>query len=147
MSDDGVMIEGLVPHAGAMVLLDGVVAWDAGVIRCSARSHLDGGNPLRRAGRLGAVCGVEYGLQAAAVHGALREGGVQAAGYVARLRDVVLHVPYLDEAGFGVLTVEAALLRAEGGGMVYALRVMAEDGRVLVEGGATIALPAAVAAA
>ena len=129
------------------MLLDEVLGWDAGVIRCSARSHLDAGNPLRRGGRLGAVCGVEYGLQAAAVHGALRDGGRQAAGYVARLRDVVLHVPYLDEAGFGVLVVEAALLRAEGGGMVYVLRVMAEDGRVLVEGGATIALPPAWAAA
>ena len=125
------------------MLLDEVLGWDAGVIRCSARSHLDAGNPLRRGGRLGAVCGVEYGLQA----GALRDGGRQAAGYVARLRDVVLHVPYLDEAGFGVLVVEAALLRAEGGGMVYVLRVMAEDGRVLVEGGATIALPPAWAAA
>ena len=104
------------------MLLDEVLGWDAGVIRCSARSHLDAGNPLRRGGRL-------------------------AAGYVARLRDVVLHVPYLDEAGFGVLVVEAALLRAEGGGMVYVLRVMAEDGRVLVEGGATIALPPAWAAA
>ena len=125
----------LVPHAGAMVLLDAVGGWDAGSIWCSARSHLRGDNPLRRGGRLGAVCGMEYGLQAAAVHGALRDGGAQAAGYVARLRDVVLHVRYLDEAGFGVLRVEAALLRAEGGGMVYGLRVMAEDGAVLVEGG------------
>lgn len=125
-------------------MLEGVLGWDAGSIRCSARSHLDQGNPLRRGGRLGAVCGVEYALQAAAVHGALRDGGVQAAGYVARLRDVVLHVPYLDEARFGVLTVEAALLRAEGGGMMYGLAVMAEDGAVLVEGGATIALPRAL---
>lgn len=136
------LISDLVPHAGAMILLEGVLGWDAGSIRCSARSHLELGNPLRqRGGRLGAVCGMEYALQAAAVHGALRDGGVQAAGYVARLRDVVLHVPYLDEAGFGVLTVEASLLRAEGGGMVYGLVVMAEDGAVLVEGGATIALP------
>ena len=78
---------GLVPHAGAMVLLDRVEAWDAETVQCRARSHLDPANPLRRAGRLAACCGIEYALQAAAVHGALLAGGVaQAAGYVAALR-------------------------------------------------------------
>lgn len=129
-----------------MVLLETVVGWDAGGIRCATRTHLDPANPLRRAGRLGAVCGLEYALQAAALHGALRDGAAQAAGYVARLRDVVLHVPFLDDAGFGTLLVRAVLERGEAGGMLYALAVTAEAvgakaGRLLVEGGATIALP------
>lgn len=133
-------IAGLIPHAGTMVLLDAVAGWDAAGIRCETRTHLDPLNPLRRAGRLHAVCGIEYGLQATALHGALRDGTPQPAGYVARLRGVVLHVPFLDDAG-GLLRVEAVLERGEAGGMVYALAVKAEDGRLLVEGGATVALP------
>lgn len=126
-----------------MVLLDAVVAWDAAGICCATRTHLDAENPLRRAGRLGAVCGLEYALQAAALHGALRDGVAQPVGYVARLRGVVLHVPLLDDAAFGTLRVEARLERGEAGGMLYALAVAAESGRMLVEGGATIVLPRA----
>ena len=66
----------LIPHTGAMVLLDRVEAWDTDGILCRARSHLDDDNPLRRDGRLAACCGLEYALQAAALHGALIAGGV-----------------------------------------------------------------------
>ena len=142
----GTDLAALIPHAGAMVLLDSVVRWDAGGIRCASRSHLEAGNPLRRAGRLAAICGVEYALQAAALHGALLAGGVaQRAGYVARLREVALHADRLDDAGFGALTVEARLERQEANGMLYALHVTAADGRPLVTARASIALPAAVA--
>jgi predicted hotdog family 3-hydroxylacyl-ACP dehydratase len=137
-------IAALIPHAGAMVLLDHVAAWDAAAIRCGSRSHLDAGNPLRRDGRLAAICGVEYGLQAAALHGALLAGGVaQQAGYLARLREVALHVDRLDDDALGTLVVEARLERQEMNGMVYALSVAAEDGRTLVAARASIALPAA----
>lgn len=69
-------ILGLIPHQGTMCLLDRVLAWSAGEITCAASSHLAADNPLRRDGRLGAICGIEYGLQAAALHGALVQGGV-----------------------------------------------------------------------
>lgn len=132
----------LVPHAGAMVVLDRVEAWDADGVCCRARSHLDPANPLRRAGRLSACCGVEYALQAAAVHGALLAGGVaQAAGYVAALRDVVLHVDRLDDPALGELRVSARLEHREAGGMVYTLAVQSADGIPLVSGRASIALP------
>jgi predicted hotdog family 3-hydroxylacyl-ACP dehydratase len=58
-------------HAGAMCLIDAVAAWDLAAIRCSARTHTAADNPLRAEGRLGAMIGVEYGAQAAAIHGAI----------------------------------------------------------------------------
>ncbi len=125
-----------------MVLLDEVVRWDAAGILCRARSHLDPANPLRHAGRLASVCGLEYALQAAALHGALRAGGVaQPAGYVAALRTVALHADRLDEPNLGPLAVSAIMEAQEGFGMVYALEVHSAAGALLVCGRATIALP------
>lgn len=144
MSDaDAIGIAALIPHAGAMVLLDRVEAWDADGIVCRARSHLDAANPLRREGRLSACCGLEYALQAAALHGALVAGGVaQRAGFVAALRGVALRVERLDMASFGELRVAARLERQEAGGIIYALAVEAADGAPLLSGRATVALPA-----
>ena len=134
---------GLVPHAGAMVLLDRVEAWDAEGVHCRARSHLDPANPLRRAGRLAACCGIEYALQAAAAHGALLAGGVsQPAGYVAALRGIELHLPWLDDPALGELHVYARLERQEAGGLLYTLDVRGEDGAPVLSGRASIALPA-----
>lgn len=132
----------LVPHAGAMVLLDQVKSWDAAGVHCRARSHLDPANPLRRAGRLAACCGIEYALQAAAAHGALLAGGVaQPAGYVAVLRGIELHVQWLDDPALGDLHVRAHLERQEAGGLLYSLDVRAGDGTPLLSGRASIALP------
>ena len=83
----------LVPHAGAMCLLDRALSWDAEGIACEADRHRDPANPLRRDGRLPAICGVEYALQAMALHGALLAPGgaaAQPAGYLSSLRDVSL---------------------------------------------------------
>ena len=135
-------IAGLVPHAGAMVLLDRVESWDETMVLCRAVSHLDPGNPLRRSGRLAGCCGLEYAMQAAALHGALRAGEVaQRAGYAAALRAVGLHVDRLDDPAYGDLRVEARLERQEASGLVYALLVTAADGTPLVSGRASIALP------
>ena len=134
---------GLVPHSGAMVLLDRVEAWDFGGVLCRATSHLDLGNPLRREGRLAACCGLEYAMQAAALHGALLAGGVaQAAGYVATLRGVVLHRDRLDDPALGDLRVEARLERQEVAGLIYVLAVSGCDGAPVLSGRASIALPA-----
>ncbi len=140
---DALDIAALIPHAGAMVLLDRVEAWDADGIVCRARSHLDAANPLRRDGRLSTCCSLEYALQAAALHGALLAGGMaQRPGYVAALRGVVLRVERLDAAGFGELRVAARLERQEAAGVIYALAVEAADGTPLLSGRATVALPA-----
>ncbi len=69
-----------------MCLLASVADWSEDAISCRATSHLDPANPLRSRGRLPAVAGIEYALQAAAVHGALRGGAPQPPGYLAALR-------------------------------------------------------------
>ncbi len=134
-------IAALVPHAGAMCLLHRVLAWTADEILCAARSHLDPANPLRRADRLAALCGLEYALQAAALHGALRDGRPAPAGYAASLRAVALYADRLDDPAHGELRIAATLEQAERGGLLYTLRVAAESGAPLVEGRAAIALP------
>jgi predicted hotdog family 3-hydroxylacyl-ACP dehydratase len=61
----------LIPHAGAMCLIDRVLSWDDKAIRCLTMRHLAPDNPLRREGRLAAVYGVEFAAQAMALHGRL----------------------------------------------------------------------------
>lgn len=129
----------VVPHGGAMRLLDRVLSHDAESILCAAVSHRDPGNPLRRDGALPAVCGVEYALQAMAAHGALTGDGPQPAGYLASLRGVALHAARLDDVGADLLVSARALSRAARG-FVYAFEVSAE-GRALVSGQAAIIIP------
>jgi predicted hotdog family 3-hydroxylacyl-ACP dehydratase len=137
-------IAALVPHSGGMVLLDRVVAWDDSFITCRTRSHLDQSNPLRRAGHLSAICGVEYALQAAALHGGLAAGGAtQRAGFLAALRDVALHADWLDDQAVGDLYVTARLERHEQSGSIYALELRSAGGGLLLSGRAVIAQPPA----
>lgn len=123
-----------------MRLLDRVLSHDAEGILCSAVSHRDPANPLRRDGVLPAICGVEYALQAMAAHGALTGGGeAQPPGYLASLRGVALHVPRLDDVA-GELCVEARALSRAARGFVYEFRVMAGD-ETLLSGQAAIIIP------
>ena len=128
----------LIPHQGAMCLLERVVSWDDRAIVCCSRTHLDPRNPLRRDGLLGAVCGVEYGMQAAALHGALREGLRQPAGHLVGLRDVQLEIGRLDDHALGTLHIDASLELRGAGGLIYNFRIASEAGRVLLAGRATI---------
>lgn len=139
---DRARIQALIPHQGAMCLLDRVLHWSADAIACTAISHLDPDNPLRCAGRLATLCGAEYGLQAAALHGALRAGaGPQPAGWLAALRDVELLAPRLDDPAYGALTVEARMERQDASGLIYAVTIRAEDSRRLLAGRGTVILP------
>ncbi|MBN9559645.1 MAG: hypothetical protein J0H14_02820 [Alphaproteobacteria bacterium] len=123
-----------------MCLIDEVVAWDARSILCRSRTHLEADNPLRRAGVLGMVCGIEYGLQAAALHGALRDGARQPARYLAGLREVTIEGGRLDERALGTLDVSATLELSELSGLIYGFRVASAAGATLVEGRGTIML-------
>ncbi|MBV9654417.1 MAG: phosphotransferase [Acetobacteraceae bacterium] len=139
---DRARIRGLIPHAGAMCLLDEVLSWSAETITCRTAAHLSPGNPLRRDDRLAAICGAEFGLQAAALHGALRAGGEpQPAGYVAALRSIVLTTERLDDPALGALTVTALLDRADTAGTIYRFALLAESGAQVLSGAATIILP------
>lgn len=132
-------LRALLPHAGAMCLLDHVSDWSIEAITCRASSHLSPDNPLRRAGRLATLCGAEYGLQAAAIHGALRDGGqAQPAGYLSGLTLSHIGVTRLDDPALGGLRVEARIELAERRGLIYGFTLHAEDGLLLLQGRGTI---------
>jgi predicted hotdog family 3-hydroxylacyl-ACP dehydratase len=134
-------ISAMIPHGGSMCLLDGVVEWDSSRIICVASSHRNPANPLARAGRLPAVCGVEFASQAMALHGALtraRPGVHPRPGYLASLRELRCAQPYLDDCG-PQLTVEARLQLAHGTRMIYDFELR-DAGRVVVAGQAAVAL-------
>ncbi|RDI98881.1 phosphotransferase [Dyella solisilvae] len=134
----------LIPHAGAMCLLDAVLAWDDHAIHAISTSHGQPDHPLRGELGLHAIHLAEYGAQAMAVHGALlaRHAGVEAArpGRLVSLRDVVLSVEYVD-ASHGRLDVHAERLYADASGAQYAFRVE-QAGRVLASGRAAVIHPA-----
>lgn len=128
----------LIPHQGGMCLLDEIVLWDAAHIVCSSRSHLSDDNPLRSDGRLRAVCGVEYGAQAMALHGALLSAGPITAGYLVSVRDLKLVVPYLDDQDAS-LVVEARRLMGSAEGLIYEFVVSARN-EMLLSGRITVSL-------
>jgi predicted hotdog family 3-hydroxylacyl-ACP dehydratase len=132
-------IRELVPHQGAMCLLEEVLDWDEHAIACRASSHRDPSNPLRSGDGLAAIMGVEYAAQAVAVHGELtQELQKSSIGFLAGLRDVVCNVERLDTEP-GDLTVRATKLAAEGGRLLYDFRIEGE-GRELLKGRLSVVL-------
>lgn len=120
------------PHAGRMCLLDRLAAWDADSIVCLATSHRDADNPLREAGHLHAISGVEYAAQAMALHGSLLAApdASPAIGYLASARDI-----QLDLEDLGTLTedlnITARRLGGDGSGFIYEFEIRAGTRRVL----------------
>ena len=93
-------LEALIPHRGAMCLLDRMTSWHATRIECVAVNHRDARHPLRSASGLLASAAIEYAAQAMAVHGALcsRAGSAsRAPGFLASARDVRLACWRLDD--------------------------------------------------
>ena len=91
--------------------------------------------------RLGAVSALEYGAQAAAVHGGLRAqaaGTSAPPGYLAALRDVELNVERLDNINAPLL-VNARRLFGEAVNTVYECEISAND-KTLARGRVTIIL-------
>jgi len=131
-------ISAMIPHQGAMCLLDEVLSWDASRISCRSNSHLSKDNPLRSEGRLRAVCGVEYAAQAMALHGALLSAGPIAAGYLVSVRNLKLNVSYLDDRD-EPLTVDAKRLVGGAEGLVYEFTVSARED-TLLSGRLTVSL-------
>jgi len=128
---DRAAIARMIPHEGAMCLLDGVLAWDRASITCVASSHRAADNPMASGGRLDAVCGVEYAAQAMAVHGGLvGQRRRPAAGYLASLRDVVCCCDRLDLLEDDLL-VTAELLIADAGRVIYRFNLASDAGPVM----------------
>jgi predicted hotdog family 3-hydroxylacyl-ACP dehydratase len=126
---DRAAIERCVPHAGAMLLLDSVARWDDQQIVCSAPAP-GPDHPLTRQGSVSAVAAIEYGAQAAAVHGYLIERPSQhRAGLLAKLTDVQLHVAHIP-ADLGALRVMAQLLSRVAEGCLYEFDVQSAHGSI-----------------
>ncbi len=132
-------IYSLIPHSGLMCLLDRVVEWNQNEIVCSSNTHRDLNNPLRRNEQLSAVHALEYGAQAAAVHGGLRAratGATAPPGYLAAIRDARLAATRLDQID-SVLQVHARCLFGDRANTVYECRISAGD-VLIAEGRVTI---------
>ncbi len=130
----------LIPHDGAMCLLDGVEHWDDEGICCWSESHLDQGNPLRGLNGLPALHALEYGAQAMAVHGGLlaQKRGEQRLpdGYLVAIRNARFYAEFLD-ASSTKLQVEARRLLAESGNIIYSIDVSAA-GESIAQARATV---------
>jgi predicted hotdog family 3-hydroxylacyl-ACP dehydratase len=134
-------IRTLIPHAGTMCLLDSVLDWNDESIVCLTDTHRHPNNPLRRNERLSALHALEYGAQAAAIHGGLRAraaGTTAPACYLAAVRDAHLYVGRLDNLPFP-LEVRAKRLFGEAGNTVYECAISA-GGNVIADGRVTIML-------
>jgi predicted hotdog family 3-hydroxylacyl-ACP dehydratase len=131
--------EALIPHRGAMCLLDEVLAWDEARIHARSVSHRHADHPLRSDGRLRAVHLCEYGAQAMAVHGGLlarAAGGGAEPGLLVSLRAVDLHVERVDDLP-EALDVHAERLLAGAGSWQYAFRIE-HAGALLAAGRAAV---------
>lgn len=133
----------LIPHAGAMCLLDAVLAWDERSIHAISAGHVRADHPLRGAQGLHAAHLAEYGAQAMAVHGALmaRARGIEGVrpGRLVSLRDVRLFEEYIDRLD-GHLDVHTECLYADDGGAQYAFHIE-HRGRLIASGRAAVIHP------
>jgi predicted hotdog family 3-hydroxylacyl-ACP dehydratase len=133
-----VTLRNLIPHAGAMCLLDTIVEYGPEEIVCETATHLDTANPLRTGGGLSAVHLAEYAAQAIAAHGALHAEGRAQPGMLAALRDFRIHVETIHDIP-GKLCIRAQRKLARREGLLYEFAVTG-DGRALAEGRISIAL-------
>lgn len=135
-------IAGMIPHAGAMCLLDEVAAWNETTIRCIAGGHRDPANPLRAGAELPALCGIEYAAQAMAVHGRLSSAVTEKprAGYLASVSDVVCAVRRLDDLD-GDLVIEAEKLAGDDARVQYRFTITSNHAQILT-GKAAVVLAA-----
>ena len=133
---DRARIAALIPHGGAMVLLDGIDDWGPTFILARTLCHRDTANPLRHAGRLHAIAAVEIAGQAMAVHGRLIGDRIPKRGVLGSLRDLRLHADRLDDIP-GPIAVRAELLTGWGKACGYRFQLRA-GARLLVEGRAGV---------
>ena len=138
-------IAGLLPHVGHALMIDRVVRWDDVEIEVATLRHRSPENPLRRAGRLAAVHLAEFGAQAMAIHGGLRNHAaglpMQPALLVA-VRDLELQRDYIEDLD-GELQITARMLLANAASWQYEFTVIHAGARIARGRVAAIARPAA----
>ncbi len=133
-----------IPHAGRMGLLSRMLEWSADSIRCTALNPSAADHPLRTSSGLLAPAAIEYAAQAMALHGALiaeakAGAAAPAPGFLASVRSVRLAVQLLDDVP-GELHVRAQRQAGNESQIIYAFEVRDGNGRMLVEGRATVVL-------
>ena len=147
MLADKAAIAKVIPHAGSMCLLDGVLECDALRIRCTSSSHRNADNPLRSGNELSTLCAIEYAAQAMAVHGVM--GGQidkkPRAGFLASLRDVSCNSMRMDTLQDDLI-INAEKLMGDEARVIYQFSVHAGANEI-ISGRATVVLDADKAAA
>jgi predicted hotdog family 3-hydroxylacyl-ACP dehydratase len=144
----------MLPHAGAMCLLERVVRCNATEIECVAISHRQSNNPLRFNNELPAHVGVEYCAQAIAIHGYVTSfvtkasSAVQSSaavaqasprhGYLAVILNTHWHIARLDEC-HDVLQVIATKQTTLQQGVSYSFAIK-HQGHEVLTGQAIVAL-------
>lgn len=113
-----------IPHAPPALVLAAVLTWNEGGITC--RGLPTPAHPFAVAGALAPLAAAEYGLQAAALHGALLERGEARPGLLVRLRGLELPPRPLR----GAVRAQAERLAAGEEGALYRFAVEAEEGRL-----------------
>jgi len=136
-------IEGLLPHQGAMFLMDRVVAYDREKIICSTRSHVQPANPLRHGACLPAHTSIEYAAQAAGIHGGLLNRDLfpdspAQMGYLAVISNTQWQVDRLDDLS-EELIIHARRTAVTPGGRAYRVHIE-HRGVVIMSGDMIIAL-------
>jgi predicted hotdog family 3-hydroxylacyl-ACP dehydratase len=119
----------LIPHGGAMCLLDDVLRWDETGITCRSTRYAAADNPMRRTdGTLGSATGIEIASQAMALHGRLSapEDGPPRPGFLVSLRDVRLRAALLPP-DIGPLMIVARQLLGDARGASYGFTVSAGE--------------------
>lgn len=112
----------LMPHEGAMCLIETLLHWDEEHLVCSTGTHVSIENPLRHHDRLSIIHAAEYGAQVMALHGGLlakQSGKSPVAGFLVSLRGVKFYRQRLDDTEFP-LQITARKLLADGGNLLYA---------------------------
>ncbi len=129
-------IEKLIPHSGAMCLIDRVDDWDEDSIRCTSISHQDPNNPLRLDNELSSIHLLEYGAQAMAIHGGLLTK-TASPGVLAAVRDVNICIEKLDHVEDEIITIANVELNTETGA-IYRFTITDTDSNTLLNARATV---------
>lgn len=131
----------MIPHAGAMCLLEAITAHDIHHISARAVSHRAPDNPLRHNDCLPVEAGIEYAAQAMAVHGALSgDEGPPRRGFVAVINRVDWHVERLDDLP-SELVIRAEALQSMADSRNYAFSLHCGE-HTLMSGEAMVVLEA-----
>ncbi len=135
MQLNAAQIRDLLPHTGAMCLLECVVECTADTILCSTRTHLLATHPLRSALGLGSAIAIEYAAQAMALHAGLQLptqptlGAGSTHGVLASVRRVALNRPYLDDTDADLI-VRATVLSCDAMSALYFFEVSAQGQQI-----------------